>query len=704
MRISAALVVSLAALSTVASGASPNEPPAAKPTGQPLISRSTLFGNPDRASVQISPDGKHISYLSALDGVLNVFVAPADKPGEAKAVTKDTNRGIRQYFWAFNGTHLLYLQDKGGDENWNLFSVDVASGASKNLTPFEDIPGPDGKPMNGPDGRKLRPTARVEHLSPKFPDEILVGLNTRSAMFHDVHRINLKTGEIKLAATNEGYAEFVCDDDFNVRLASKQTPQGGTDIFKLDKDLKATPFTSVPMEDSLTTSPGGFGKSPNALYMVDSRGRNTAALTLVGIEGNKTEVIAEDPRADVGEVVAHPTGKYVQAVAFNYDRKTWKVIDKSIQPDLDYLKGLADGDVSIGSRSLDDKAWIVSYLMDDGPVKYFFYDRPSKKATFLFSNRKSLEGLALAKMHPRIIKSRDGLDLVSYLSLPPASDSDKDGRPEKPLPMVLLVHGGPWARDSWGYNGLHQWLANRGYAVLSVNFRGSTGLGKNFVNAGNKEWAGKMHDDLIDAVNWAVENKVADKSRVAIMGGSYGGYATLVGLTFTPDTFACGVDIVGPSNIVTLLNTIPPYWQPMVEQFAHRVGDHRTEDGRKFLDERSPLNRVDRIKKPLLIGQGANDPRVKQAESDQIVRAMKDKNIPVTYVLFPDEGHGFARPENNKSFFAVTEAFLSQHLGGSYEPIGNDFKGSSITVPHGDSFVPGLTDGIGSKPVAPGKN
>jgi dipeptidyl aminopeptidase/acylaminoacyl peptidase len=315
-------------------------------------------------------------------------------------------------------------------------------------------------------------------------------------------------------------------------------------------------------------------------------------------------------------------------------------------------------------------------------------------ADFLFTDRQALEGQPLVNMHSAVIRSRDGLEMVSYYSLPPGSDSDGDGRPDEPLPAVLFVHGGPWARDMWGYHPYHQWLANRGYAVLSVNFRGSTGFGKAFVNAGDLEWGAAMHDDLLDGVAWAVEEGIADPGRVAISGGSYGGYATLVGLTFSPETFACGVDIVGPSNLITLVESIPPYWQPMIELFTNRMGDHRTDEGRALLQERSPLTYVDRIRRPLLIGQGANDPRVKQAESDQIVQAMQEKVIPVTYVLYPDEGHGFARPENNMSFSAVAEAFLAPILGGRSEPIGNDFEGSSITVPVGVEEVPGLDEAL----------
>ena len=390
--------------------------------------------------------------------------------------------------------------------------------------------------------------------------------------------------------------------------------------------------------------------------------------------------------------MVHPSEKTVQAVGFTYERKEWQVLDASIATDLDYLRAVEDGDLEVVSRALDDSQWIVAYLRDDGPKRFYRYEREQKRALFLFADHGQLEEHPLARMHPVVIKSRDELDLVSYLTLPIGSDADGDGRPERPMPMILFVHGGPWGRDEWGFNPILQWLANRGYAVLSVNYRGSTGFGKGFVNASTREWGGKMHDDLIDAVQWAIEESIADPLRIAIMGGSYGGYATPAGLAFTPDTFACGVDMVGPSNLVTLLETIPPYWEPVVEMLVKRVGDHRTEEGRAFLKERSPLTYVERIRRPLLIGQGANDPKVKQAESDQIIAAMQEKNIPVTYALFPDEGHGLRRPENSIAFSAVAESFLAEMLGGRCEPIGDDFKGSSITVPVGREYVAGLAD------------
>ena len=666
--------------------------PAAKEV--PLISRDLLFGNPDKASLQISPDGKYISFLAPVDNVLNVWVAPADSPEKAEPVTKDTLRGIRIYFWAFTNQHIIYLQDLAGDENWQVHVVNIATKEDKNMTPFEEIPGPDGKPVTLPSGKPLRPRAQIQAVSHKFTDQILVGLNKRNPQFFDVYRLNILSGDLKLIQQNDGFLGFQIDDDYNIRFAAQMTAEGGLALFKPDGKGGWQPFDTIPMEDMMTTSPITFDKSGTVLYMIDSRGRNTAALISVDLKTDEKKLIFEDPQADVSGIMMHPVEKTVEAVSVEYLRTQWTVLDESVKADLDYLKTITDGDINVTDRTLDDKFWAVAYVVDDGPVRYYLYDRANKQARFMFTNRKNLEGLKLSKMHPVVVKSRDGLELVSYLTLPSWRDPDNDGRPDKPMPMVLYVHGGPWGRDSWGLNSTHQWLANRGYAVLSVNFRGSTGLGKDFINAGNLEWAGKMHDDLIDAVNWAVENKITDKDKVAIMGGSYGGYATLVGMTFTPDVFACGVDIVGPSNLRTLLETIPPYWKPQFELFASRVGDPRTEQGRKLLEERSPLTYVDRISKPLLIGQGANDPRVKQTESDQIVKAMEEKNIPVTYVLYSDEGHGFARPENRLSFYAVAELFLSRHLGGRAQPVGEDFKGSTIAVPKGAEQVPGLSESL----------
>ena len=647
----------------------------------PLIPRRVLFGNPDKAGPTLSDDGKQLAFRAAVDGVMNVWVAPSDKVEAARPVTKDTSRGIRQYFWAYTNAHIIYLQDRGGDENWRVYSVDLASGATKDLTPFDKV------------------AAQIQGVSNRFPDEILVALNDRSPEYHDLYRVNIITGTRTLVQRNDAYAGFVTDDDYKVRFAMQFRSDGGMDLLRRSDAGKFEPFESIGAEDSLTTFPVVIDKTGQQLFLIDSRGRDTAALFKQDLTTGTKTLLAEDVRADAEQVVTHPRDKTVQAVAFNYDRVRWQGLDAETETDLKYLRTVAEGDINFLSRNQDDTRWIVAYTQDNGPVRYYLYDRAAREAKFLFTNRSMLESAKLARMHPRELKARDGLTLMSYLTLPLWTDPDGDGRPAAPLPTILDVHGGPWARDVWGLNGTHQLWANRGYAVLSVNFRASTGFGKKFLNAGNREWAGKMHDDLIDAVNWSVEQGIADAKKVAITGGSYGGYATLIGLTFTPDVFAAGIDIVGPSSLSTLLSTIPPYWKPQIEIFATRVGDNRTDEGRQFLESRSPLSRVDRISKPLLIGQGANDPRVKQAESDQIVKAMQAKNIPVTYVLFPDEGHGFARPENNIAFLAISEAFLTKHLGGRAEPIGDAFTGSSVTVPEGEDLVAGVTETL-KRPAA----
>ena len=639
-----------------------------------LIPRNILFGNPDKATARLSPDGSKLSYLAPKDGVLNVWVGPVDDPSAAQPVTDDKKRGIRTYFWAYTSRHILYTQDTDGDEDWHVYAVDLANNNEvKDLTPIEKV------------------NAQIQEVSERFPEEILVGLNDRNPQLHDVYRVNIVTGERELVQENPGLLGFVTDDDYQVRFGMRVGPSGLT-LLKPDEDQETgwSEYLSVPMQDSMTTGPVGFDKTGGRLYMLDSRERNTTGLFSVNLETGEQTLLAENERADISGLLMHPTEKNVQAAASTFARREWQILDDSIAADLEYLKSVADGEVEITSRTLDDKHWIVAYQADNGPVRYYHYDREQKHAEFLFNNRDDLEGLPLVKMHPEVIKSRDDLDLICYLSLPPASDTDGDARPEQPVAMVLDVHGGPWGRDEWGFDPGSQLWANRGYAVLKVNFRGSTGLGKDFINASKGEWAGKMHDDLIDAVNWAVAEGIADPQRVAIFGGSYGGYATLVGLTFTPEVFTCGVDIVGPSNLVTLLNNVPPYWMPFMPIMTELVGDPNTTEGVEFLSLRSPLSFVDKIEKPLLIAQGVNDPRVKQAEADQIVEAMKERNIPVTYVLYPDEGHGFARPENRLSFYAVTEAFLAQHLGGRYEPVGDAFDGASLTVPEGAKGVPGL--------------
>lgn len=648
-------------------------------TAIPLIPRKVFFGNPDKASVQISPDGAYIAYLAPQDGVLNVWVAPRENLSAARPVTDDTGRGIRFYMWAYTNSHILYIQDMDGDENWRLFSVDLAAGASKDLTPFDRV------------------QTQIKKISPEYPEEIVIGLNNRVPEWHDIYRINIVTGTMNLLEQNERFMDFVVDDDYQLRQALQMMPDGGQEIFKREENGNWETWDLIPASDILTTNIVGLDKTGHVAFMKDSRGRNTSAMVACTLEDKQVSVLAENALADAKDVLRHPTEKHVQAVSFVYERKIWQIIDTSIKSDLSYLRTVADGDLEIVSRTLDDKFWLVLYLVDDGPYRFYLYDRQRRIANFLFTNRNDLEGQKLVKMYSKVIRSRDNLALVIYYSLPVDSDTRCDNIPDRPVPMVLIPHGGPWGRDFWGYHPFHQWLANRGYAVVSVNFRSSTGFGKAFINAGDREWGGKIIEDQVDVVQWAISQEIADPQRIAIFGGSFGGYSTLAGLTFFPELFACGVDLVGPSNLITLLESMPPYWKPMLELFTTRVGDHRTEEGRALLSKHSPLTYVDPICRPLLIGQGANDPRVKQAESDQIVQAMKSKNIPVSYMLYPDEGHGFARPENRLSFFAVAEAFLARCLGGRYEPIGDDFNDTSLQVLDGANEVPGLAETLAAR-------
>ena len=648
-------------------------PAVAAAQAAPLIERSKLFGNPSRAGASLSPDGQWLSWLAPRDGVMNIWVAPVARLDEARPLTASKDRPIRQSFWAPDSSMVMYIQDKGGDENFLLYGIDLQSGQERTLTPFSNT------------------RVEIVNVSPLVKDRILIGLNNRDARWHDVHSLELKTGKLTEIIRGDGYAGFIADANFALRMALRPNDSGGYDFFTVRNNVvDSKPVATTTLEDSLTTQPVGFTTDSKTLYWIDSRGRNTTALVAQDVASGKTRVIGESARADVSNTMSNPRSGEIEAYAVNFLREEWTALDSKIGADLAWLREQLKGDVSVTTRTDDDRLWTVAVDPVVASPSVYLFDRAQRTLKQLYVSRPELQGAPLQPMHTLELKSRDGLTLPSYLTLPPGSDANGDGRPEAPVPLVLLVHGGPWARDDYGYDAYHQWLANRGYAVLSVNFRGSTGFGKQFVEAANLEWAGKMHDDLIDAVQWAINNKVAPADKIAIMGGSYGGYATLVGLTFTPTAFACGVDIVGPSNLETLLKTIPPYWTAGIAQFHQRMGNPNTAEGLKLLKERSPLYKAGNIVRPLLIGQGANDPRVNQAESDQIVSAMKSKGIPVTYVLFPDEGHGFARPENNIAFNAITENFLSGCLGGRAEAIGTTVKVSSAKVPEGASFTPGL--------------
>lgn len=665
-RLFAATAVAVVAAASVAAGAIAQSGPA------PLIERTKLFGNPSRSAGRISPDGKWLSWLAPRDGMMNIWLAPVADPAKARPLTAEKVRPIRQYFWSPDSSQILFVNDKGGDENFLLYGVDVASGAQKLFTPFEKT--------------RVEIFGQSRHVK----DRLLIGMNNRDPRWHDVYSLDLKTGKLTLVLKNDGYGGFGVDEQLRVRTAIKPRADGGVDVYRVtDNVVAAKPDETIGFEDS-DTNPVGFTVDGKTQYWIDTRGRDTAALVAQDMTTNKRTVVAQDVRADVDNAMSDPATGRIDAYSVNYLKSEWTALNPAVKPDLAYLKAQLKGQVSVTSRTDADNLWTVTVDPVSGPAATYLYDRKAKTLTKLFVGRPELEHETLAAMHPVEIKTRDGLTEVSYLTLPPGSDAKSAGVPDHPVPMVLLVHGGPWGRDEYGYNGLHQWLANRGYAVLSVNYRASTGFGKKYTAAGNLQWGRKMHDDLIDAVDWAVKKGVTSRDKVAIMGGSYGGYATLAGLAFTPDRFACGVDIVGPSNLNTLLEAIPAYWTAGREQMYRRMGDPRTPDGQAVLKAASPLFKADAIKKPLLIGQGANDPRVNPREAGQIVAAMRAKNIPVTYILFPDEGHGFARPENNIAFYAASEAFLAKCLGGRAEPYGKAFAGSSITSPYGAEFAPGL--------------
>lgn len=613
----------------------------------PLIPREVLFGNPEKTSPQISPDGKRLTYIAPHEGVLNVWLRTIGQEDD-RVITQDKKRGIRTQFWAEDSQHMLYLQDTDGDENWHIYSVNIGTNTIRDLTPFMGV------------------QAQMIDTDPNHPNEVLVGLNVRDKRLHDVYRVNLKNGAVEEDTQNPGdVVSWLVDPDFEVRGASAMLPDGGT-VLRIRKDTQSNweEFVKWSAEDNFS-GPVGFTPDGKGVYLQDSRKADTLRLVEKAIEGGEEKVISEDKQYDLGNVIIHPITHKLQAVSFVRAREEWTVLDESIAKDVENIKKIHHGDFSLLDRDHADNTWLVAFDNDQGPIPFYSYDRSTGKSTFLFTNRPKLEEYKLAPMKPISFPSRDGFTVHGYLTTP------VDVEP-KNLPMVLNVHGGPWGRDTWGYHPEAQWLANRGYVCLQVNFRGSTGYGKPFLNAGNREWGAKMQNDLTDAVEWAVKEGIADPKKVAIYGGSYGGYAALAGAAFTPDLYTCAIDVVGPSNIITLIQSIPPYWEPLRKMFDERVGNIDNEE--EFLKSRSPLFKADQIKIPMLIAQGANDPRVKQAESEQIVNTLREKGKEVEYMLFPDEGHGFARPENRLKFYAAMEQFLGRHLGGRVEEAKEETK------------------------------
>ena len=622
----------------------------------PLIPRDTLLGNPERANPHIAPDGKRLAWLAPDEReILQVWVQTIGQH-DARAVTADKTRAIQSYGWTYDSKTILYAQDAAGDENFHLFAVDLDSHNVRDLTPWQGV------------------RAEFVAANPKFPERILVALNLRDRKLMDVYRIDLRTGAVELDTENRGdIAGWLADDNMIVRAATVTTADGGTEI--RIRDGAANPWRTLmkaSMEDNLAAL--DFTKDGQSIFFSTSVGTDTARLVRHEIASGKETDIARSDDADLSDAMIHPTRHVVQASAFDPGRKHWTVIDPSIQGDFDALAKVTDGDFNVVDRDLADQTWLISFDSDRAPARYYSWDRAAKKATFLFTTQPKLDDAPLAPMMPIEFTARDGMKINGYLTLPV-------GVPDKNLPLVLFVHGGPWGRDSWGFNPYAQLLANRGYAVLQINFRSSTGFGKKFLHAGDREWGLTMQNDLTDGVKWAVNQGVADPKRVAIFGGSYGGYAALAGAAFTPNLYRCAVDECGPSNLFTLLASLPPYWEVMRSIFFTRVGNPDDPKDKELLTAASPLFSADKIKIPILVGQGANDPRVKQAEAEQIVEAIAKHRGNAVYVLYTDEGHGFVRPENRLDFTARIEKFLADNLGGRYEPMNGDrIPGSTATV------------------------
>ena len=620
----------------------------------PLIDREIFFGNPEIASAQISPDGKFIAFRKPYKDTMNLWVKKAEEPFEkARLITAETKRPIRNYFWSRDSKYILFVNDFGGDENFNVYAVDPTAAAASG----SEVPAT----RNLTDMKKVR--ALIYNVPRSDPDTIYVGLNNRDPRWHDLYKLRISSGERQLMKENtERFDGYSFDNAGKLRLATRVTQTGENEILRLDADGKATTVYSCSVFE--TCSPIRFHKDNKRTYVVTNKGDvDLIRLVLFDPETGKEEIVESDPmkRVDLGGVRFSDLTDEIIFTSYQDEKPRIYFKDNEAEADYKLVKRKVGGkEVSFGSGTDDEVRFIVTAWSDTEPGETYLFDRKTKELTKQYRIRERLPREHLAEVRPVRYKSSDGLEIPAYLTLP-------KGVPAKNLPTIIMPHGGPWSRDTWGYDSYAQFAANRGYAVLAPNFRGSRGYGKKFLDAGNRQWGDKMQDDVTWGVKYLVEQGIADPKRVGIWGGSYGGYATLAGITFTPDLYAAAVAEVAPSNLITLLETIPPYWESGRVIFYKRMGDPTTPEGKAQLLRQSPLTHASKIKTPLLITQGANDPRVNKRESDQIVLALRERNYPVEYLLAPDEGHGYARPVNNMAVLAAAERFLAKHLKGRYQ-------------------------------------
>lgn len=625
-----------------------------------LIPREVLFADPTKQLPKLSPDGKWISFLAPYDGILNVWLAPAEAIMQAKAITQSLTP-IQSHDWSLCSEYVLYTHDTQGDENWRLYGYELATQKNKAYTP-------------------LKAKAKILKMSFNQIGKILIGLNSRYAPYYDVYELDLKTGRSDCIFENNLYWDFFADNDYHIKVGIQITPKDGA-YFDLSSE-EPTELIRVSHEDLLELYfyprlKLDLSQDGHALFLTKTF-NNTSELIEIDLRSKKVHSLGQDKKADVFDVLLDPQSKRPLAFASYYERKEWYGLTPEIARDLISLRQLDRGDIGILSQSPDNQIWIVSFIHDDGPTQYYSYSRKTQQASHLFASFQD-EKHPFVKMHPKVITMEDGIQCVSYLSLPKEIDPQQNGEASHPVPLVLIVHGGPSYRDFWGFNASHQWLANRGYAVLSVNYRGSTGFGLKHTKAGYGEWAGKMHQDLLDAVQWAISEGITTANKVAIMGRSFGGYATLVGLSMTPDVFNCGIDLVGPANLHTMLKHLPPHWKLMQVLINEMIGcDPNTEEGQRYLAKRSPYFYAHAIKKPVLIGHGANDAKIMQSESDQMVQVLQENHIPVTYVVFPDEGHALLCPHNRMAFYELVESFLAKNLGGKCEAHQTDLQSRMV--------------------------